>query len=156
MIKLGISYLMYYCNKKRIFVLQKFVKRTEKIICFLSAFVCFHFTEIYFLNFPWNENVRKQHLSANAYFCVNMKFSYTLTGLKDKILFVVLYRKQKIFHQRLGQLFVNNFLSHYSNNKPLDNFSLRCLFFSDILQQTWSKNRRSLFISFMIIKARPL
>ena len=61
-----------HCMKKRIFVLRKFVKRTEKII-FLLVFVCFCFTEIsYFLYFPLNENVRKQHLSASAYSCVNI------------------------------------------------------------------------------------
>ena len=73
-----------HCMKKRIFVLQKFVKRTEKI--FSLVFVCFRFTEIsYFLSFPSNENVRKQHLSANAYFCVNMKSLYTIAGRKDEI-----------------------------------------------------------------------
>ena len=47
-----------HCMKKRIFLLQKFVKRTEKII-FLLVFLCFRFTEIsYFLGFPSNENVR--------------------------------------------------------------------------------------------------
>ena len=71
--------------KKRIFDLRKFVKRTEKII-FSLVFVCFRFTEIsHFLNFPSNENVRKQHLPASVYFCVNMKFSYTIAGRKDKI-----------------------------------------------------------------------
>ena len=64
--------------KKRIFVFRKFVRRTEKII-FSLVFVCFRFTEIsYFLNFPSNENVRKQHLSTSAYFYVNMIFSYTI------------------------------------------------------------------------------
>ena len=49
-------------------------------------FVCFRFTEIsYFLMFPSNENVRKQHLSASAYFCVNMNFSYMIAGCKDDI-----------------------------------------------------------------------
>ena len=72
-----------HCMKKVIFVLRKFAKRTEKII-FSSAFVCFRFTEIsYFLSFSSNENVRKQHLSANAYYCVNMKFLYTIAGRKD-------------------------------------------------------------------------
>ena len=33
-----------------------------------------------------NENVRKQHLSTNAYFCVNMKFSYMIAGRKDVVL----------------------------------------------------------------------
>ena len=75
-----------HCMKKVIFVLRKFAKWTEKII-FSSAFVCFRFTEIsYFLSFPSNENVRKQHLSANAYFCVNMKFSYMIAGRKDVVL----------------------------------------------------------------------
>ena len=73
------------CMKKRIFVLRKFVKRAEKII-FSLIFVCFRFTEIsYLLSSPSNENVRKQHLSGNAYFSVNMKFSYTIAGRKDEI-----------------------------------------------------------------------
>ena len=94
--------------KIRIFVLRKFVKRTENIL-FSLVFVCFRFTEIsYFLNFPSNENVRKQHLSANAYSCVNMKFSYTIAVRKDEIFYVVLLRKQAIFHLRLGQLFVDD------------------------------------------------
>ena len=58
---------------------------------------------INFRMFP-NENVRKQHLSANMYSCVNMKFSYTIAVRKD----VVLLRKQPIFHLRLGQLFVDD------------------------------------------------
>ena len=94
--------------KTRTFVLRKLVKRIEKIIFSLVS-VCFRFTEIsYFLNFPSNENVRKQHLSANAYFCVNMKFSYTIAVRKDEIFYVVLLRKQAIFHLRLGQLFVDD------------------------------------------------
>ena len=75
--------------KKRIFVLQKFVKRAEKII-FLLVFEGFRFTEISYHNFPLNENVRKLHLYANAYSCVNMKFSYTIAGGKDETLYVVL------------------------------------------------------------------
>ena len=94
--------------KIRIFVLQKFVKRTEKII-FTLVFVCFSFTEIsYFLNFPSNENVRKQHLSANAYSCVNMKFSYTIAVRKDEIFYVFLLQKQAIFHLHLGQILVDD------------------------------------------------
>ena len=76
--------------KKRIFVLRKFVKSAEKII-FSFVFVRFSFTEIsYFLSFPSIENVRKQHLSGNAYFCVNMKFSYMIAGRKDEIFCVIL------------------------------------------------------------------
>ena len=94
--------------KIRNLVLGKFAKNTENII-FSLVFVCFRFTEIsYFLNFPSNENVRKQHLSANAYSCVNMKFSYTIAVRKDEIFYVVLLRKQAIFHLRLGQLFVDD------------------------------------------------
>ena len=71
--------------KIRIFVLRKFVKRTEKII-FSSDSACFRFTEMsYFLSFPTHENVRKQHLSANAYSGVNMNFSYTIAVCKDEI-----------------------------------------------------------------------
>ena len=120
-------------QQKKNFRLTKICKKDRKDHLFFVSFRMFSFHGNIFSELSMK---RKQHLSANAYFCVNMKFSYTLTGRKDKILFVVLYRKQKIFHQRLGQLFVNNFLSHYSNNKPLDNFSLRYLFFSDIRQQT--------------------
>ena len=58
-------------HEKRIFVLQKYVKSAEKI------------TFSFVLSFPSNENVRKQHLSANAYFCVNMTFSYMIAGRKD-------------------------------------------------------------------------
>ena len=61
------------------------MEKTEKII-FSLVFVCFRSMEIsYFLNFPSNENVRKQHLSASAYFYVNMKFSYTVPGHEDEI-----------------------------------------------------------------------
>ena len=85
-----------HCMKIRVFVLRRFVKRTEKII-FSVVLVCFLFTEIsYFLNFPSSGNVRKQLLFANAYSCVKMKFS------------VVLLRKQTIFHLRLGQLFADD------------------------------------------------
>ena len=102
------QHCLIHWMKIRIFVFRKFVKRTEKII-FSLVFVCFRFTEIsYFLNFPSNKNVRKQHLSANAYSCVNMKFSYTIAVRKDEIFYVVLLRKQAIFHLRLGQLFVDD------------------------------------------------
>ena len=75
-----------HCMKKRIFALRKFVKRAGKII-FSLVFACFRFTEIsYFLSFPSNENVRKQHLSANAYFCLKMKFSCMIAGRKDVVL----------------------------------------------------------------------
>ena len=97
-----------HCMKKRTFVLRKFVKSAEKII-FSFVFVCFRLTEIsYLLSFPSNENVRNQHLSANAYFCVNMKFSYLIAGCKDEIFHVVLQRKQAIFCWYLGQLFVDD------------------------------------------------
>ena len=75
--------------KKRIFVLRKFVKSAEKII-FSLVFVCFRFTEkSSFLSFPSNENVRKQYLSANAYFSLNMKFLYMIAGHKDEICRIV-------------------------------------------------------------------
>ena len=94
--------------KKIFFILQKFMKRTEKII-FSLVFVCLPFTEIsHCLNFPSNGNVRKQQFSANAYFYVNMKFLYMIAGRKDEIFFVVLQRKQAFFRWRLGQLFIDD------------------------------------------------
>ena len=101
------SEILHYM-KIRIFVLRKFVKRTKNIL-FSLVFVCFCFMEIsYFLNFPSNQHVRKQHLSANAYSCINMKFSHTIVERKDETFYVVLLRKQAIFHLRLGQFFVVN------------------------------------------------
>ena len=77
--------IFMHCMKKKIFVLRKFVKSAENII-FSLVFVCFRFTEIsYFLSFSSNENVRKQHLFANAYFCVNMKLSYMIARRKYEI-----------------------------------------------------------------------
>ena len=81
------SIVSVHCMKKRIFVLRKFVKRVEKII-FSLVFVCFCFTEIsYFLSFPSSKNVRNQHLSTNACFCVNIEFSYAIAGCKDETLY---------------------------------------------------------------------
>ena len=62
-------------HENKNFRVTKICERTEKII-FSLAFVCFRFTEICFLNFPSNEDVRKQHLAANTYSCVNMKLVY--------------------------------------------------------------------------------
>ena len=82
----GKTIFLHY-TKIRIFVLRKFVKRAEKII-FSLVFVCFRFTKIsYFLNFPSNEKVRKQNLSANAYSYVNMKFSQTRAVCKYETLY---------------------------------------------------------------------
>ena len=100
--------LHFQCMKITIFVLRNFVKRIKKIT-FSLGFACFRFTEIsYFLNFSSNENVRKQLLSANAYSCVNMKFSYTIAVRKDEIFYVVLSRKHVIFDLHLRQLFVDD------------------------------------------------
>ena len=100
--------LHFQCMKITIFVLRNFVKRIKKIT-FSLGFACFRFTEIsYFLNFSSNENVRKQRLSANAYSCVNMKFSYTIDVRKVEFFYVALVRKQTIFHLRLGRLFVED------------------------------------------------
>ena len=151
--------------KKGILVLLKFVKREEKI-AFLLVFVCFLFTEIsYFMNFPSNENVRKQHLSVNAYFCVNMKFSYTIAVMmkfsmsfcyenqrfftcvqvnfsltifkrKDKICYVVLQPKQAI-----GQLLLKMFI-----------FFLLILVGNVIEESRIS----SLLFSFMVVNASSL
>ena len=70
--------------------MRKFVKRKEKII-FSLVFACSRLMEIsYFLNFSSDENVRKQHLSGSAYFCLNMKFSHTIAGRKDKVFYIAL------------------------------------------------------------------
>ena len=116
---------IFHCMKNRIFVLRKFVTRKWKII-FSLVFVSCHFGEIsYFLNVSSNENVRKQHLSANEYFCVNMKFSYTMAGSNDEILYVVLQwrpanvyifymiiscRKSNILNEKSQILFLFSFM----------------------------------------------
>ena len=144
--------------KRRIFVLRKFVKRTEKII-FLLVLVYFRFTNIsYFLNFPSNEYVRKQHLSTNAYSCVNMKFSYTIAGRKDEICcrivtktsdFSLLFRsnfcwqyltKRWHFH---GQLFVENVYVLPISCRKRDQRIKDLFFFSFIVI-----NARSLYLAF--------
>ena len=81
--------MLFQCHQESaqfsIVLVHCIVKRAEKII-FSLVFVCSPFTEIsYFLSFPSNENVRKQHLSANVYFCINMKFSYTRPRRKDEV-----------------------------------------------------------------------
>ena len=123
--------------KKRIFVLPKLLKRAEKII-FSLVFVCFRFTEIsHFLSFPSNENVRKQHLFANAYGCVNMKFSYTIATGKDEIFtYCRIVTKTSDFCWCLGHLFFDHiyakrwsFLLHYCESKPFFNFSLKIFIF---------------------------
>ena len=85
---IGFRYELNLCNgchvlhEKKNLRFTKFLKRTENIN-FSLFLVCFRFTELsYFLIFPSNENVRKQHLSTNAYSCVNMKFSYTIAVRK--------------------------------------------------------------------------
>ena len=55
---------------KNIFASPKFLKRTEKVI------------------FRSNENVRKQHLTANEYSLVNMAFSHLIVICKDEIFYV--------------------------------------------------------------------
>ena len=115
-------------HENKNFRLTKICERTEEIILSL-AFVCFRFTEICFLNFPSNENVRKQHLSANAYSRENMKFSYTIIVRKNEILH---FNKSKYF---LAGVQVNFLLTIFkwkdeifygvcSENWRLVNFSL--------------------------------
>ena len=90
-------------HKNKNFRLMKISEKDRKD----DIFVCFRFTEIsYFLSFPSNENVRKEHLSANAYFCVNLNFSYTIAV--RKMSFSIFLRKQVIFHEPLGQLLVDD------------------------------------------------
>ena len=60
----------FWKGQKRSFFLLVFVRSFFHCIMFIS----------YFLNFPSIKNVRTQYLSANAYSCVNMKFSYLIDG----------------------------------------------------------------------------
>ena len=103
---------VYHCMKKRIFVLQKFLKSAERII-FSLVFICFRFTGIsYFPSFPSKENVRKQHLSVNAYFWVNMKCSYVIAGRKRWNL-LSCYNKKSDFLL----VFMSNFCWQYLGEK---------------------------------------
>ena len=156
----------YHCMKKIIFIFQKFLKSAEKTI-FSFVFVCFRFTEIsYFPSFPSNENVRKQHLSANVYFCINMKFSYMIARRKDNIFmkcrivtktsdFLLVFRstfrwrylskkmKFSVVLQRkqaIGQLFVEDVYIF-----PIISFRKRDRRIADLF-----------FFSFMVMKARSL
>ena len=76
--------------KTKNFRLTKICEKDRKDHVFVSHCM-FPLQEIpNYLIFPSNENVRKQHLSANAYSCINMKFSYTVAVRKDDIFYVVL------------------------------------------------------------------
>ena len=131
-------------------------KKMENVIFSLVS-VCFRFTEIsYFLSFPSNENVRKQHLSANAYFCVNMKFSYMIACIVMKtsnflLVFTSTFRwrylsekmKSSVVLQRkqaIGQLFVEDVYIF-----PIISFRKRDRRIADLF-----------FFSFMVMKARSL
>ena len=76
--------------EKKNFPLTEICEKGRKDHVFVS-FCMFPFTEIsYFLSFSLKENVRKQHFPANAYFCINMKFSNAIAGRKDEIFYLVL------------------------------------------------------------------
>ena len=144
---------------------MKICERAEKII-FSSVFVCFYFTEIlYFLSFPSNENVKKQHLSANAHFCVNMKFSYTIAGRKDDEIFCRIVTKTSGFLL----VFRSTFPWRYINKKMRFSVVLQQkqgifqLFVEDIhifriisLRKCDRRIVDILFFSFEVIKARLL
>ena len=86
------TYVTSLCNHSlRVTIRNKICEKDRKDIIFSLVFEYFRFTEMsYFLNFPSNENVTKQHFSASAYFYVNMKFSYKIPGRKDEIYYAVL------------------------------------------------------------------
>ena len=77
-------------HEKKGFCLTKICDKNRKDHIFISFRMFLSHGNIIFLNFPSNENVRNQHLSANAYSCVNMKFSYKKARYKDEIFYVVL------------------------------------------------------------------
>ena len=113
-----------------------FLKRTEKII-FSLVFMYFRFREIsYSFNVPSKENVRIQHLSANAYSCVNLKFSYMITVRKDEI-FCRIFTKTSNFSPLLRSTFNWRHVSkkmklatlYRSQNNPLVNISLKMFLF---------------------------
>ena len=146
--------------KKNIyFVLHKFVKRTEKIL-FSLVFTCFCFTEIlYFVNFPSNENVRKQHLSANVYSFVNMKLLYAIAVNKKIKILCRIVTKTSSFLAVFRSTFCRQYLSEkcYIAAKKSKTFRRRCLYLSaNILQETWWKNRGCIFFSFVVINSLSL
>ena len=156
--------MRYHCMKKKIyFVLHKFVKRTEKIL-FSLVFTCFCFTEVlYFVNFPSNENVRKQHLSANVYSCVNMKLLYAIAVHKKIKILCRIVTKTSDFLVVFRSTFCRQYLSEkwnflrYIAAKKSKTFRRRCLYLSaNILQETWWKNRGCIFFSFVVINALSL
>ena len=70
-------------HEKMNFRLTKICEKGRKDHAFVS-FLMFPFhRNIIFSELSLKKNVRKQHLSANAYFSVNMKFLYMLARRKD-------------------------------------------------------------------------
>ena len=77
------------CYERKAFSSEKKFKKKAEII-FLIVFVCFRF-------FLSKENIRNEHLSANAYSSVNIKFLYIIAVPKDEIFYVVFKRKRATF-----------------------------------------------------------
>ena len=83
-------------HEKKNFRLMKICEKDKKDNIFVS-FACFRFRKMSYFLVQSNDNVRKQHLSANGYSCINMKFSYAMAVRKYKTFFVVLSGKQALF-----------------------------------------------------------
>ena len=114
---LYLNYSFSALHEKRIFVLRKFVKRTERII-FSLVFACFLFI-LYFLKFSSNRNVRKQHLSVFqvlAVFLVKYEILFSDSMLSgQQFLLTILKQKVDIFCRIIAKT------SHWST------FRRRCL-----------------------------
>ena len=83
-------------HENKNFRLTEICEKDRKDHIFISfCMLPFHGNIIFFFS---DENVRKQHLSANVYSCISMKFLYAIAVRKNKIFYVVLLRKQAIFH----------------------------------------------------------
>ena len=122
---------------------------------FSLVFGCFRFMEIsYFLNFPSNENVRKQDLSTNAYSYVNTKFLCTIAGRKDEV-FCRIVTKTSDFSLAFRSFFRWRYLGEkmkfsvlLQRKQAIGQLIVEDVCFSYILQETWSKNRGSYFFLF--------
>ena len=104
------------------------------------------------LNFPTNENARKQHLSANAYSCLNMKFLHAIAASKDDIFCndMSCYNENKQFLTIIA--FRSNFCwqhlsekmkispSHFSENR-IDKFFVEDIYIFTIISCTKFERR---------------
>ena len=119
--------IKWHCMKKKIFVLRKFVKRTEKII-FSLVFVCFRFTNI-FSELSFKRKCKKAASFRRCVFLrkydVKMKFSMSHCNENKRFFASVWVNFSLTIFKRKDEIFC----CITAKNKPLVTFLLKMFIF---------------------------